>query len=44
MVGLIAKTSGSVRKGFAVMVGLLFTCPVAAQAQKSALLRGFGKN
>ncbi|CAE7372250.1 ROCK1 [Symbiodinium sp. CCMP2592] len=26
VVGLIAKTSGSVRKGFAVMVGLLLTC------------------
>eukprot|EP00913_Durusdinium_trenchii_P008563 g8042.t1 len=26
VVGLIAKTSGSVRKGFAVMVGLLLSC------------------
>eukprot|EP00931_Biecheleriopsis_adriatica_P060973 TRINITY_DN36637_c0_g1_i1.p1 TRINITY_DN36637_c0_g1~~TRINITY_DN36637_c0_g1_i1.p1 ORF type:complete len:322 (-),score=67.74 TRINITY_DN36637_c0_g1_i1:96-1061(-) len=26
VVGLIAKTSGSVRKGFAVMVGLIFSC------------------
>merc|ERR1711862_330790 len=31
IVGLIAKTAGSVKKGFAVTVGLLFTC----------LLKGF---
>jgi len=37
VVGLIAKTSGSVRKGFAVMVGLVFSCGLKCVVQGESL-------
>lgn len=37
VVGLIAKTSGSVRKGFAVMVGLILSCGLKCVVQGESL-------
>ncbi|CAE8593680.1 unnamed protein product [Polarella glacialis] len=37
VVGLIAKTSGSVRKGFAVMVGLILSCVLKCLVEGEAL-------